>query len=96
MTCLSSFPGTLPFYPGQKFLSLLALDFENKPVSTKVYMNLHYVQHIDDIRIVGSTSKLLDENKCTSFDAHFSQDSSTVGLSVNGTLLFMIWSTSYH
>ena len=89
MTCLSSFPPKLPFYPGQKFLSLFASNFENKPVSTKVYVDLHYGtgQHINENRIAISTSQLLDANKCASFDTHFPQDSSTVGLSVNGTLV---------
>ena len=89
MTCLSSFPAKLHFYPGQKFLSLFASDFENKPVSTKVYVDLqyNYAQHIDKKMIATSTSQLLDENKCTSFDTHFPQDSSTVGLSVTGSLV---------
>ena len=89
MTCLSSFPPKLSFYPGQTFLSLFASDFENKPVSTKVYVDLHYGtgQRINENGIATSTSQLLDENKCTSFDTHFSQDSSTVGLSVYGTLV---------
>ena len=88
MTCLSSFPSKLSFYPGQKFLSLFASDFEHKPVSIIVYVVLHYRtgQRILQ-RVFTSRSQILDENKCTSFDTHFSQDSSTIGLIVYGTLV---------
>ena len=59
MTCLSSFPSKLSFYPGQKFLSLFASDFEHKPVSTKVYVDLHHRtgQHVDQ-NVATSTSQL--------------------------------------
>ena len=70
MTCLSSFPCKLSFNPGQKFLSLFASDFENKPDSIIVYVDLHYGIHEN---VSTSTSQILDENKCTSFDTHFSQ-----------------------
>ena len=75
MTCLSSFPSTLSFYPGQKYISLFASDFEHKPVSIIVYVVLHRGA---GQRIITSSSQILDENKCTSIDTHFSQDFSTI------------------
>ena len=72
-TCLSS--TNISVYPGQKFPSFSAPNFENKPVFTKVYVYL-YADY--------SSMQMLEENKCTSFDAQFTHFSSTDGL---GTLI---------
>ena len=55
-------------YPGQKFPSFFALNFENKPVLTRVYVDLY---HGTD-ELVSSRVQVLEDGNCTSFDACFS------------------------
>ena len=64
--CLSS--TNIFVYPGQKFPSFSAPNFENKPVFTMVYVYLYADYYIK------SSVQLLEENKCTSFDAHYTAD----------------------
>ena len=85
MTCLSS--TNITIYPGQTFPPIFAPDFENKPVLTNVYLNLHLYnvnEHHENEHLVQYMEHLLDVNKCDR-EAHFSHPFSTVGLSV-GTL----------
>ena len=86
MTCLSSFPSKLLFYPGQKCLSLFASDFEHKPVSTKVYVDLNHGTVWNVKTLVTSRAELLYEDKCTLLDVNSIQSSSTDGLSISGNL----------
>ena len=86
MTCLSSFPSKLLFYPGQKCLSLFASDFEHNPVSTKVYVDLYHGTVWDVKNLVASRAELLDKDKCTLLDVNSIQSSSTDGLSISGNL----------
>ena len=59
-------------YPGQKFPSFVAHNFENKSVLTRVYVDLYHGTN----QLVSSSVQLL-EDKCTSFDARFSHYTST-------------------
>ena len=88
MTCHPSFVPKISFYPGQKFLSIVAPDFENKPVLIKVYLDQYHGTGEDVTILVRSRAELLgEEDKCTLLDAHSSQSSSTDGLSIFNTLI---------
>ena len=71
VTCLSS--TNISVYPGQKFPSVFALNFENIPVLTTVYVDLYH----GTSQRVSSSVQLLEDGNCTSFDVRFSHYSST-------------------
>ena len=82
-------PSPIPkisFYPGQKFLSIVAPDFENKPVLIKVYVHQYRGTGWRITDFVRSRAELLDEDKCTLLDVNSSQSSSTDGLSISDNL----------
>ena len=86
MTCHPSFVPKMSFYPGQKFLSIVAPDFQNKPVLIKVYVDLFHGTSWDTFPVRSRAELLDEEDKCTLLDAHSSQSSSTDGLSISGNL----------
>ena len=88
MTCHPSFVPKISFYPGQKFLSIVAPDFENKPVLIKVYVDQYHGTGQDvGISVRSRAEQLGEEDKCTSLDAYSFHSSSTDGLSISSTLI---------
>ena len=97
-SCVSTANLKYSIYPGQTLvIKLLASDFENQPVLTKVYADLYYRTNnvSKGYTLFTNRAQLLDEhNKCTSIETKISHPSSVVGLITSITL--SIYNPEYH